>query len=151
MYCYDYPRPAVTVDVVIMRRLPENGLELLLIRRAHPPFEGKWALPGGFVGENEALQEAAARELLEETGIDGLPIEQFGVFGKPGRDPRGHTISIAFAGIVSDRPVSLAGDDAEAVAWYSKDSLPPLAFDHDEIVREALDHLSRKFRPRERR
>src|SRR5229473_2344318 len=93
-YCYDYPRPAVTVDVAVVTR--EQTHRVLLIRRKHDPFAGMWALPGGFVEMDESLEAAARRELKEETGIDVGQIEQLSTFGDPGRDPRGRTISIVY-------------------------------------------------------
>jgi len=111
-YCYDHPRPAVTVDVVLLCRRP---LEVLLIKRGRPPFKGSWALPGGFVDKAESLEAAAARELLEETGIDGIQLKQIGAFGGPGRDPRGHTISVAYV-LQSTGGRPRAGTDAAATA-----------------------------------
>jgi 8-oxo-dGTP diphosphatase len=138
-YTYDYPRPMVSVDAVVLRER-EGRLEVLLIRRGKPPFEGMHALPGGFVEMDEDLREAAARELREETGLDGVALEQLAAFGRPDRDPRGRCISIAFVGRLEqdDAPVT-AGDDAADVAWRDTAELPPLAFDHDEIIARALE------------
>jgi len=141
-YCYEYPRPAVTVDIVCLRSGKE-GEEILLIRRKHEPFQGLWALPGGFVNSNEDPASAACRELKEETGLIIEEPEQFHCFGRPGRDPRGWTISIAFLcriGHKGDRPSCLihADDDASDVRWFSARKLPTLAFDHDEIIARAL-------------
>ena len=97
-YTYEYPRPAVTVDVVLFT-IRAGDLAVLMIRRGGAPFKGHWALPGGFVEENESLERAASRELKEETGIEQAALEQLGAFGDPGRDPRGHTVSVAFYGI----------------------------------------------------
>ncbi|HYV37920.1 MAG TPA: NUDIX hydrolase, partial [Gemmataceae bacterium] len=116
-FCYDYPRPAVTADVVIVTK--DRRRRVLLIRRKHAPFAGLWALPGGFVNEDEGLETAARRELREETGLDTGRIEQLAAFGDPGRDPRGHTVTIAFLAQVDAaqlRPV--AADDAADVAWF---------------------------------
>ena len=132
-YCYNYPRPSVTVDLVL---IAENSLdkEILLIERKHDPFKGMWALPGGFVDENEDLYDAAYRELKEETGIENVVLTQFGAFGKPGRDPRGHTVSIGFTALLNSQVNATAGDDASSAKWFSINDLPDLAFDHKEII-----------------
>lgn len=135
-HCYDYPRPSVTADIVLFHRTAQR-VEVLLIKRAHEPFKGHWAVPGGFVDENESLEAAAARELKEETGLSGISFEQVGAFGDPGRDPRGHTVSIAFAALLENRPEAKAADDAEDVRWHSIARLPKLAFDHKKIIRLA--------------
>jgi ADP-ribose pyrophosphatase YjhB (NUDIX family) len=101
-YCYDFPRPAVTVDIVLFAG-SENSIEVLLIKRARPPFKGRWAFPGGFVDSDESLDDAAGRELVEETGITGIKLNQLGAFGDPGRDPRGHTVSIVFTALLDDK------------------------------------------------
>lgn len=136
-HCYPFPRPAVTVDIVLFRRRDEK-VEVLLIRRAKDPFKGRWALPGGFVDENEPLHDAARRELREETGLSDLELEQFGAFGDPGRDPRGHTISIAYVGFLDDDRAASAADDAEAAEWFAAHDPPELAFDHAQILSVAL-------------
>jgi 8-oxo-dGTP diphosphatase len=145
-YTYDYPRPAVTVDMVIATT--ERRPRVLLIRRKHPPFEGLWALPGGFVNENEALDAAARRELREETGVETDRIEQLHAFGDPGRDPRGHVVTIAYLARVNAKQVRpVAADDAAEVGWFRFDDLPPLAFDHakiSEMARRRLPDPSRK-------
>ncbi len=139
-YCYDYPRPAVTVDIALFYCATEDNKEILLIKRGSEPFKGQWALPGGFVDEDESLERAAARELEEETGIRRVRLEQFGAFGDPGRDPRGHTVSVGFTGCLKKRPEVKASDDAEEARWYPVMQLPPLAFDHKKLVRAALRH-----------
>ena len=113
--------------------------KILLIERKHDPFKGMWALPGGFVDENEDLNDAACRELKEETGIENIKIMQFGAFGKPGRDPRGHTVAIGFMAILPSTINVTAGDDAAQAMWFSVNKLPDLAFDHDEIIKKALE------------
>jgi 8-oxo-dGTP diphosphatase len=139
-FCYEYPRPAVTADVVIVTK--ERQRRVLLIRRKHPPFAGLWALPGGFVNENEPLEAAARRELREETGVDADGIEQLAAFGDPGRDPRGHTVTIAFlAQLDADQLRPVAADDAADVGWFLMSDLPPLAFDHDKILEVARRRL----------
>lgn len=137
-YCYEYPRPAVTADILLFYRA-EGGLELLLIKRRHEPFKDHWALPGGFVDENEALEAAAARELKEETGLTRARFTQVGAFGDPGRDPRGHTVSVAFAALLKSKPKAVAADDASDVAWHPVNRLPRMAFDHRKIIRAALE------------
>ena len=140
-FCYDYPRPAVTVDVVVFAMV-EGRLSVLLIRRAHGPFKDCWAIPGGFVDMDEPLEVAAARELAEETGVADVPLEQFAAFGDPGRDPRGRTISIAYLAMLSGPPpVHRAGDDAAEANWLPIDDLPELAFDHELILRTAIQRV----------
>lgn len=136
-YCYPYPRPAVTADVVVLAGNSENG-HLLLIKRLHPPFQGMWALPGGFLDVDEDLEETPARELAEETGLTNIPMKQFGAFGKLHRDPRHRTITIAYLARV-ERCLPVKGDDdAEQARWFPLNELPPLAFDHYEIIEKAL-------------
>jgi 8-oxo-dGTP diphosphatase len=139
-YCYEYPRPAVTVDVVIVTR--ERRPRVLLIRRKHDPFAGLWAIPGGFVDMAEALDAAAARELREETGVEAQRLEQMHTFGDPGRDPRGRTITVAYLAEVDARQVQpKAADDADEVGWHDLQALPPLAFDHANILAFARERL----------
>jgi 8-oxo-dGTP diphosphatase len=141
-FCYDYPRPALTVDVVLLREVGD-GHEVLLIRRGQAPFQGAWALPGGFVDEGEAPEAAARRELHEETAMHAdTPLIQVGAFGNPGRDPRGWVVAVAYAATGTwDRSIATAGDDASGAAWWSLDKLPDLAFDHAEIIDTALERL----------
>ena len=137
-------RPAVTVDVVIFS-LRDSDLKVLLIRRAAPPFKGKWAIPGGYVHPDEALDEAAQRELEEETGLPDVYLEQLYTFGAPKRDPRGRVITVAYFALVSDDVTVRAGDAAAEAAWHSVYDLPDLAFDHDEILSYALQRLRYKL------
>lgn len=116
-FTYPYPRPSVTCDVAVFT-MRGDDLSILLIRRKDEPFKGLWALPGGFVEENEALERAAARELAEETGLTGLRLEQLGAFGDPGRDPRGHTVTIAYVTYLAHAPAVTAGDDAASAEWH---------------------------------
>jgi len=140
-YCYDHPRPAVTADIITVTREPRP--RVLLIRRKHPPFAGSWALPGGFVDQDEPLEAAARRELREETGLEVGELTQMRTFGDPGRDPRGWTVSIAFVTFVDPTSVKpQAGDDAAEAAWHPLDSLPPLAFDHDKVLACARQWLA---------
>jgi 8-oxo-dGTP diphosphatase len=139
-YCYDYPRPSVTVDIVLFYQAKE-GLEILLIQRAKEPFKDHWALPGGFVDKDESLEAAATRELLEETKLSRARFKQIGAFGDPGRDPRGHTVSIAFAAILKNKPKVEGSDDAKEAAWHPIKRLPKLSFDHKKIIRVALKQM----------
>ena len=133
-YCYEYPRPAVTADIIILK-LFNNQQSVLLIKRKHPPFEGMWALPGGFLNMDETLEEAALRELQEETGISGVQLAQFHTFSKVNRDPRHRTITTVFIGQANEHTVTpQAGDDATKVQWFPLENLPPLAFDHGEVM-----------------
>jgi 8-oxo-dGTP diphosphatase len=140
-YVYEYPRPAVTVDVVMVTRDAEP--RVLLIRRKHDPFAGAWALPGGFVDMDETLEAAARRELREETGLLAEEIEQLHTFGDPGRDPRGRTISVVYLTRVdASRVRPRADDDAAEVGWYPLHQLPTLAFDHDQVLAMARLRLA---------
>jgi len=139
-FCYEYPRPAVTVDIVLLHRF-QRGLQVLLIKRGKEPFKGVWAFPGGFVDENEALEDAAARELREETGLSEIKLEQIGAFGDPGRDPRGHTVSVVFAAVLNEPRDARAADDASDAQWHSARRPPKLAFDHGKILKMALKRL----------
>ncbi len=137
-YTYAHPRMAVTVDVALFSNA--HSPEVLLIRRGKPPFEGRWALPGGFAGIDERLEDAAARELAEETGVASVPLAFLDYFDAIDRDPRGRTLSLAFWSRIDKRDVILrADDDAAEARWFPVSSLPPLAFDHDRIISEALD------------
>jgi 8-oxo-dGTP diphosphatase len=135
----------VTVDIVIFT-IREHALHVLLVRRGIPPFEGHYAIPGGFIAENESLQHAALRELYEETGVRDVFLEQLYTFGDPGRDPRGCVITVAYyALIASDRLALTAGSDAAEARWFSMDELPNLAFDHRRILDYALERLRNKL------
>jgi 8-oxo-dGTP diphosphatase len=145
-FTYPYPRPIVTVDILLLRN-GTNDDEVLLIQRKNPPFANMWALPGGFVDKNESLAEAAKRELHEETGISGLMLHQLHAFGDPGRDPRGHTITVVYGAIL---PAELqvkptAADDAQKVGWFALKNLPPLAFDHAKIIPICTQILKQNF------
>lgn len=140
MYSYTHPRPALAVDIVVFR-LEENQLQVLLIQRAQEPFAGCWALPGGFVGMDESLDDAARRELAEETGVHGVKLEQLHAYGDPDRDPRGRVVTVAYYTLIpGDVPVR-GGDDAAQARWFAVDSLPELAFDHAQIIHDALERL----------
>ena len=143
---YKYPRAALTVDCVIFG-FDEGELKVLLIRRALAPFQGKWALPGGFVGIEETLDEAARRELRDETGIKKVFLEQLYTFGKVDRDPRERVVSVAFYALVklSDYGVK-AATDARDAAWFAVSDVPAPAFDHATILEVALARLKAKVR-----
>ncbi len=149
-HCYDYPRPALTVDVLLFAVLDER-LSVLLIQRKGEPFRDRWAIPGGFVEMNEDLEAAARRELREETGLSGdLYIEQLYTFGDPDRDPRGRTISVAYYGLVSaaDTAAVRSGDDASDARWVPLDQALgnlPLAFDHEQVLQTGLARLRGKL------
>ena len=146
-YTYEYPRPGLTVDCIIFGYQSGQPLQVLLIQRAILPFRGQWALPGGFVDMDEDLEEAARRELEEETGVSGVFMEQLYTFGQPGRDPRGRVVSVAYYALVnlSEYPVRAASDAREA-AWFPIGQLPPLAFDHAGIIGVAIARLRAKLR-----
>ena len=140
-YVYDWPRPMVTADAAVFAMV-EGRAELLLIQRGHEPYKDHWALPGGFVEIDEDLETAAARELAEETGLTNVPLEQLHAFGKPGRDPRGRTITVVYFGIADRNWAQIAADDDAAQArWFDIESLPAMAFDHDGIARCAIERL----------
>lgn len=141
-YTYEYPRPMVVVDALIFA-LRDARFELLLIKRGHAPFQGMWAIPGGFVELEEELDHAAARELEEETGLSGIELHQFHTFGALGRDPRGRVITVAFLAVVESSVHSpKAGDDAADVIWLPVSDLPKLASDHNLIVTRALECMA---------
>ena len=133
-YTYEYPRAAITVDSIIIRKITDQ-FELLLIQRDRYPFEGMWALPGGFIEMDETLMEAASRELEEETGLTGIELSQYKAFDKIDRDPRGRTISVVFYGFFEKSTSQIrASSDARDAKWFALINLPELAFDHSEIV-----------------
>ena len=145
-YTYKHPRPSVTVDGVVFG-LDDQKLKILLIQRDQDPFAGKWAFPGGFVEPDEALEDAARRELEEETGLVNVFLEQLYTLGEVCRDPRDRVITVAYFGLVklSDHRVR-AATDARDVAWFPVDDVTGLAFDHDQILQIALDRLRGKVR-----
>jgi 8-oxo-dGTP diphosphatase len=140
MPTYEYPRPSLTADLVLITTEPRP--RVLLIRRKHEPFAGSWAFPGGFVDENEPLETAARRELKEETGVEVEELKQLQSFGDPGRDPRGWTVTVAFIGRVDASKLKpVAADDAAEVAWHYVDAPPKLAFDHGKILKIAMERI----------
>lgn len=142
-YTYDYPRPAVTTDCVIFG-YDGKELKVLLIERGIEPFKGCWAFPGGFLNMDEDALAGARRELKEETGLENAFIEQFHTFSEPGRDPRGRVITIAHYALVKIQEVE-GGDDAAQARWFPIGEVPPLAFDHDRILRMAMSRLKEKI------
>lgn len=145
-FVYEYARPSVTVDGVIFG-LDDDGLKILLVQRDADPFAGCWALPGGFVEMDESLDQAAQRELQEETGVSNVFLEQLYTFGQVDRDPRTRVITVAYYALVNlkDHQVE-AATDARAAGWFELDDLPPLAFDHDQILQMAQARLQGKVR-----
>ena len=142
-YTYDYPRPAVTTDCVIFG-YDGKELKVLLIERGIEPFKGCWAFPGGFLNMDEDALAGARRELKEETGLEDAFIEQFHTFSEPGRDPRGRVITIAHYALVKIQEVE-GGDDASQARWFPIGEVPPLAFDHDRILRMAMSRLKERI------
>jgi len=134
----------VTVDIVLFT-IRDRLLHLLLIRRLAKPFEHRYALPGGFVAEEESLDAAAVRELREETGVEKVYLEQLYTFGDPKRDPRGRVVTVAYYALASDTQVLRAGTDAADAAWFPVTELPSLAFDHRRIVEYAHQRLRNKL------
>jgi 8-oxo-dGTP diphosphatase len=143
---YAFPRPALSVDCVVFG-LDQEGLQVLLVKRALDPFRGRWALPGGFVHVDESVDEAARRELSEETGLDRIFLEQLYTFGDVDRDPRERVVTVAYYALVNLRDHRLhAATDAESAAWFDVGDLPRVGFDHARIVETALGRLKGKVR-----
>ena len=141
-----YRNPALTVDGVVLNHqvhgLMGETYAVLLVERGRDPFKGRFALPGGFVEYDEDIEDAIHREIQEETGLSGLPFRQFRTFGKPGRDPRGHTVSVVFVAVViGEAPAVSGGDDAASASWHPISRLPELAFDHAHILGKVLETL----------
>lgn len=134
-YTYEYPRPAVTADCVVVTKEAEP--KVLLIQRGNEPYKGCWAFPGGFMNMDETTEQCAIRELEEETGLKIDEVKQIGAYSRVDRDPRGRTITVAYLAFV-DSPVEVKGqDDAAKAEWFALSNLPELAFDHEEIMEEA--------------
>ncbi len=143
-YTYDWPRPMVTVDAVVFTA-DGDTVKLLLIKRKNEPFKGKWAIPGGFVEMDEELQDAAKRELAEETSLTGVELKQMHTFGTIGRDPRGRQITVIYMGQARpDQMAVKAGDDAQEAKWFDIDNLPEMAFDHDNVTKMAIEKFREK-------
>jgi 8-oxo-dGTP diphosphatase len=140
-YTYKYPQIAVTVDILLFVKEKED-LFILLIQRKNPPFENSWAFPGGFVEINETLEDAALRELNEETGVSGIELTQFRAFSAIDRDPRQRTISVVYKGVASSKDLLIkAADDAKNVKWFNVKEIGRLAFDHNDILAKAMKEL----------
>jgi len=144
-YVYEWPRPMVTVDAIVFA-FRKRKARVLLIQRGHEPYKGRWALPGGFIEQDEELDDAVRRELEEETGLKNVTLRQMHTFGTCGRNPRGRQISVTFMGILQhSMPRPRAGDDAAKTGWFDIDKLPEkMAFDHDQIVSLAIGRLKRR-------
>ena len=147
MYNYEYPRPALTVDCIIFGLDAQQELKVMLIQRDIPPFKGQWAIPGGFVRIEETLEEAALRELQEETGIHHIFLEQLYTFGDLGRDPRDRTVTVAYYALINlvEQKIQ-ASTDARAAEWFAISNIPQLAFDHNQILQIAIARLRSKIR-----
>jgi len=136
-YSYKYPRPAVTADCVVITK--EADAKVLLIQRGYDPYKGSWAFPGGFMNMDETTEQCAIRELEEETGLKIQNIHQIGAYSKVDRDPRGRTVSVAYLAIVETEKDVTGQDDAAKAQWWPLESLPNLAFDHEEIMKDAVE------------
>lgn len=140
-FCYDFPRPGLTVDAVIYSYFGSK-LQLLLIERGIEPYMGCWALPGGFVNKNENVYQAVEREIEEETNLRIKSFEPFYFASEPGRDPRGWTVSLVFIGTIGkEHRKARAGDDARNLSWFPVNELPSIAFDHTKIIEKSRDFL----------
>ncbi len=142
-FCYKYPHPSVTADCVIFG-FDGTTIKVLLIQRGIEPFKGKWAFPGGFMNIDETVEECAKRELEEETGLKNVSVEQFYTFSDVNRDPRERVITVAHYALVKLSEVK-GGDDATSARWFSMDEVPSLAFDHDRILRIAVNRLKERI------
>lgn len=142
-FTYAYPRPCVTTDCLIFRKI-NSEWKVLLIERGNAPFKGCWALPGGFLEMEEDLDTCAARELREETGLSGIELHQLYAFGAINRDPRHRTVSVAYWGIDNTQQKAVGGDDAAKAQWFALNRLPDLAFDHAQIIAKALSNAEVK-------
>ena len=142
MYCYKYPHPAVTADCIVYN-IEDETLKILLIKRKNEPYKDFWAFPGGFVNIDESAEVSAIRELKEETGLEVTKIEQLKAYSTPDRDPRERVITIVFIAESKIKDVK-GGDDAKEAEWFDITNLPPLAFDHKEILTDALKRIRSK-------
>lgn len=134
-YTYDYPRPAVSADVVVVS---EDHSSMLLIQRKKDPYAGCWALPGGFMEMDESADLAAIRELKEETGLEVSSVQQIGAYSGVDRDPRGRVVTVAYFATAKTTDHFAAADDAADARWFSLEELPDLAFDHPQIIADAM-------------
>jgi 8-oxo-dGTP diphosphatase len=142
-YSYNYPRMLVTVDSVVFLDNNDDPLRILLVKRGNDPYKGAYALPGGFPEMDELLVDAAKRELLEETGLSGVELKQLAAFDAIGRDPRDRNIAVVYFGFTTTSNCKLiAGDDAAEAQWFPINELPPLAFDHKEVIERAIEQIN---------
>lgn len=135
-YTYEYPRPAVTADCVVITK--EASPRVLLIQRGYDPYKGCWAFPGGFLNMDETTEQCAIRELEEETGLQLDKVQQIGAYSKVDRDPRGRTITVAYLAVIDEAKDVTGQDDAAKAEWFPLAELPPLAFDHADIMQDAI-------------
>ena len=133
-YTYQYPRPALTADVAVVTT--EKEPRVLLIQRGNDPYKGCWAFPGGFMEMDETTRQCAMRELEEETGLRISELIQIGAYSKVDRDPRGRTVTVAYLARIAEAEPVVGQDDAAKASWFPIDNLPPLAFDHEDILRD---------------
>lgn len=144
LYRYEYPHPAVTMDSLVFS-FDGKRLRVLLIERGNEPYKGKWAFPGGFLNMDESCEAGALRELEEETGLTDVHLEQFHTFSQPGRDPRERIVTVSYYALTGVLEAH-AGDDAAKARWFDLDKVPPMAFDHNEMLQIGLKHLRERIR-----
>lgn len=142
-YNYEYPRPAVTADCVVMTN--ETLPKVLLIQRGADPFKGAWAFPGGFMNMDETTEQCAIRELEEETGLKVATVHQIGAYSKVDRDPRGRTVTVAYLAIINTPQDVIGKDDAAKAEWFPITELPAFAFDHTDIMKDAVKLFAIKY------
>jgi len=143
MFVYKYPRPALTVDAVVFCE-EETNYSVLLIKRKNPPFQDCWAFPGGFVDMDETVEQAAVRELEEETCLNSISLRQLKTYSAIDRDPRGRTVSVVFVGFTDSTNSEVMGaDDAAEAKWFQLNKLPELAFDHKGILQDAIEEINK--------
>ena len=140
-FTYKYPRPAVTADVAVITT--EQEPKVLLIQRGNEPYKGHWAFPGGFMDMDETTEQCAIRELEEETGLQVSEVKQIGAYSKVDRDPRGRTITVAYLARIANAEKVNGQDDAAKAEWFPINNLPPLAFDHEDIMKDAIELLQK--------
>lgn len=140
-FTYKYPRPAVTADVAVITT--EQEPKVLLIQRGNEPYKGHWAFPGGFMDMDETTEQCAIRELEEETGLQISEVKQIGAYSKVDRDPRGRTITVAYIARIANAEKVNGQDDAAKAEWFPINNLPPLAFDHEDIMNDAIELLQK--------
>jgi 8-oxo-dGTP diphosphatase len=144
VYTYKYPRPAVTADCIVITK--EAKPKVLLIERGDEPFKGSWAFPGGFMNMDETTEQCAIRELEEETGLKVNDVQQIGAYSKVDRDPRGRTVTVAYLAVIDSPKEVIGQDDAAKAQWFPLSDLPELAFDHEDIIRDAIKSYNQVVR-----